>query len=100
MLRIFVLIAAGSTLLAHSGDLALDQKKAETKERMKYLMDMKYLIPPKDSERIEIKLGKDEELPDKFDARDRWPECRHLISTVRDQTKVMLGSFGRFNHDR
>ncbi|VDM80406.1 unnamed protein product [Strongylus vulgaris] len=65
MLRIFFLIGASLALLVLSGNPVLNQKKA-TEERMKHLMDMKYLIPPKDSERIEIKLNKDEELPEKY----------------------------------
>ncbi|KAK6731321.1 hypothetical protein RB195_007658 [Necator americanus] len=64
----------------------------KTKERMKYLMDPKYLVPADkrsgvgaelDESRTNIEL--DEEPPDRFDARQKWPEC-FTIGYIRDQS--------------
>ncbi|VDM68400.1 unnamed protein product [Strongylus vulgaris] len=66
MLRTFVLFGACLATLDLSYKPTPNQKKAEIEERIKHLMDMKFLIPPKDSERIEIKLDKEEELPEEY----------------------------------
>ncbi|VDM78658.1 unnamed protein product [Strongylus vulgaris] len=59
-----------------------NRKKAEIEERMKHLMDLKYLTPPKDSERIEIKLDKDETLPEEYVELLLAFEQTHLIAEI------------------
>ncbi|KAL6732928.1 hypothetical protein Aduo_003633 [Ancylostoma duodenale] len=61
------------------------KESEEAEERMKYLMDPKYLISPDDKDRKQD--DDDEEPPEEFDARTAWPECADIINTVRDQTK-------------
>ncbi|ETN71096.1 papain family cysteine protease [Necator americanus] len=52
---------------------------------LKYrLMDLKYVAKPKKEEILKIE-DFDEELPDSFDAREKWPECTS-IGYIRDQS--------------
>ncbi|VDK53869.1 unnamed protein product [Cylicostephanus goldi] len=47
------------------------------------LMDVKYLKKPEKSERAK-ELVLDGEIPESFDARQKWPQC-NSISLIRDQ---------------
>ncbi|CAJ0596279.1 unnamed protein product [Cylicocyclus nassatus] len=53
-------------------------------EGMKHLMDSKYTKIPANVKRV--KFESDEELPERFDARERWPRCKS-ITYIRDQSK-------------
>ncbi|RCN47326.1 hypothetical protein ANCCAN_06614 [Ancylostoma caninum] len=71
------------------------KESKEAEERMKYLLDPKYLISPDDKDRKQD--DDDEEPPEEFDSRKAWPECADIINTVRDQTKCDPTLNGLFN---
>ncbi|CAJ0607652.1 unnamed protein product [Cylicocyclus nassatus] len=48
-----------------------------------HLMDLKYMVEPERTERAQ-QLVMNEELPESFDAREKWPDCVS-IKTIRDQ---------------
>ncbi|KHJ94250.1 papain family cysteine protease [Oesophagostomum dentatum] len=63
-------------------------KVGETKEGnegMKHLIDVKFLRIPEGTERVSVQLEENEEVPERFDARERWPDCPS-IPYIRDQS--------------
>ncbi|RCN26542.1 hypothetical protein ANCCAN_27731 [Ancylostoma caninum] len=58
----------------------------EAEELAKFrVMDSKFLVEPKKEEVLTDIVG-DEEPPESFDARERWPQCTS-IGYIRDQSK-------------
>ncbi|RCN47337.1 hypothetical protein ANCCAN_06625 [Ancylostoma caninum] len=58
----------------------------EAEKHWKYLMDPKYLVVPDDKDRMPTQVdGNDEEPPESFDARVKWPKC-DTIGFIRDQS--------------
>ncbi|ETN78861.1 papain family cysteine protease, partial [Necator americanus] len=107
MLLILALIVTSSAKLDLSDELPIEEaEKLSGKDLVEYLrrhqtlfqvkdsededhevMDEEYLKIPDGMYRKAIKLDENEEIPDRFDARDKWPQCAHLIGDIRDQTK-------------
>ncbi|KAK6731317.1 hypothetical protein RB195_007656 [Necator americanus] len=59
------------------------KESPEADLRMKFVMDSRFMTIPSDKDRKEVEL--DEEPPERFDARDKWPDCVS-IGTIRDQS--------------
>ncbi|KIH59501.1 papain family cysteine protease [Ancylostoma duodenale] len=64
---------------------AVYSPKAEELAKFR-VMDLKFLVKPKKEEvKMDI-FGDDEEPPENFDSRERWPQCPS-IGYIRDQSK-------------
>ncbi|EYC18380.1 hypothetical protein Y032_0028g1832 [Ancylostoma ceylanicum] len=66
----------------------LFEVNSEPEKRADYIMDAKYATLPPDAPIKQVPLSDDddEEIPEHFDSRERWPECRQIIETIRDQS--------------
>ncbi|VDM78592.1 unnamed protein product [Strongylus vulgaris] len=40
----------------------------------------------------------DDPIPESFDAREKWPECKSVIGRIRDQSNCGTSKFLKFYH--
>ncbi|KHJ94251.1 papain family cysteine protease [Oesophagostomum dentatum] len=59
---------------------------AEGKEGMKHLIDVNFLRIPEGTVRMRVQLEENEDVPERFDAREKWPDCPS-IPYIRDQSR-------------
>ncbi|RCN47335.1 hypothetical protein ANCCAN_06623, partial [Ancylostoma caninum] len=65
----------------------LFQVNSEPEKRADYIMDVKYASLPADVPIKQVPLSDDDEdIPESFDSRTAWPECRDIIGDIRDQS--------------